>query len=176
MWVVSNWEFTTCTLRFFFMKIDCQKHVCFLVSESTSIIKMTYKFIMTLVHYAKDLFQGLIINNNMKLWKEKWICLLFTILRPFGTIESIRRKVDNGGQIVLWYWAACHKLGQGDCVRSLHEPNKSVCVGEGQGQTKTFLNFLCIWTNKEQMLFILYLPQVVASTKPLCVWHALPCT
>jgi len=27
--------------------------------------------------------------------------LLFTILRPFGTRESIRRKVDHGGQIVL---------------------------------------------------------------------------
>jgi len=26
------------------------------------------------------------------------------------------------------------------------------------------------------VLFILYLPQVVASTKPLCVWHALPRT
>jgi hypothetical protein len=30
-------------------------------------------------------------------------CLLFTILRPFGTRESIKRKVDHGGQIVLWY-------------------------------------------------------------------------
>jgi hypothetical protein len=30
-------------------------------------------------------------------------CLLFTILRPFGSKESIRRKVDHGGQIVLWY-------------------------------------------------------------------------
>jgi hypothetical protein len=32
------------------------------------------------------------------------VCLLFTILHPFGTRESIRRKVDDGGQIVLWYW------------------------------------------------------------------------
>jgi hypothetical protein len=31
-------------------------------------------------------------------------CLLFTILRPFGTKKSIRRKVDHRGQIVLWYW------------------------------------------------------------------------
>jgi hypothetical protein len=29
------------------------------------------------------------------------ICLLFTILHPFGTKESIRRKVDHEGQIVL---------------------------------------------------------------------------
>jgi hypothetical protein len=28
-------------------------------------------------------------------------CLLFTILHPFWTRESIRRKVDHGGQIVL---------------------------------------------------------------------------
>jgi hypothetical protein len=28
------------------------------------------------------------------------VCLLFTILHPFGTRESIRRKVDHGGQIV----------------------------------------------------------------------------
>jgi hypothetical protein len=55
--------------------------------------------------------------------------------------------------------AACHKLSQGDRVRSLHEFNKSVSVGEGQGQTKVFPNFLCIWTDKEQVLFILYLPQ-----------------
>jgi hypothetical protein len=30
-------------------------------------------------------------------------CLLFTILRPFGTKESIKRKVDHGGQIVFSY-------------------------------------------------------------------------
>ncbi len=31
------------------------------------------------------------------------ICLLFIILHPVGTRESIRWKVDHGGQIVLWY-------------------------------------------------------------------------
>ncbi len=72
--------------------------------------------------------------------------------------------------------AACHKLGQGDRVHSLHEPSKSVRVGEGQGRTKAFPNFLCIWTDKEQVLFIFYIPQVVALTKPLYVWHALPRT
>jgi hypothetical protein len=56
-------------------------------------------------------------------------CLLFTILRPFGTRKSIRRKVDHGGQIVVL--ATCHKFGQGDCVRSLHEFSKSARVGEG---------------------------------------------
>jgi len=55
--------------------------------------------------------------------------------------------------------AACHKFGQGDRVRILHEFNKSACVGEGKGRTKAFPNFLCIWTYKEQVLFILYFPQ-----------------
>jgi hypothetical protein len=30
--------------------------------------------------------------------------LLFTILHPFGTRESIRGKVDHERQIILWYW------------------------------------------------------------------------
>jgi hypothetical protein len=102
-----------------------------------------------------------------------YCCLLFTILCPFGTKESIRQKVDHGGPLVL---ATCHKLGQGNRVRSLHELSKNARVGEGQGRTKTFSNFLCIWTDKEQVFFILYLPQVAASTKPLCVWHTLPRT
>jgi hypothetical protein len=38
--------------------------------------------------------------------------LLFTILRPFGTRESIRQKVDHGGQIVLWYWQHATNLAR----------------------------------------------------------------
>jgi hypothetical protein len=72
--------------------------------------------------------------------------------------------------------AACHKLGHGDHVRNLHEFSKSVRVGEGHGRTKAFPNFVRIWTDKEQVFFILYLPQVVASTKPFCVWHTFPRT
>jgi hypothetical protein len=72
--------------------------------------------------------------------------------------------------------AACHKLGQGNRVHSLHEFNKSASVDEGQGQTKVLHNFLCIWTDKEQMFFVLNLPQIIASTKPLCIWHTLPRT
>jgi hypothetical protein len=46
---------------------------------------------------------------NKFVWIENWIpsakfIVLFTILRPFETRESIRRKVYHGGQIVLWYW------------------------------------------------------------------------
>ncbi len=38
--------------------------------------------------------------------------LLFTILRPFGTKKSIRRKVDHGGQILLWYWQHATNLAK----------------------------------------------------------------
>jgi len=40
----------------------------------------------------------------LKLIVCMFICLLFTILRPFGIREYIKQKVDHGGQIVLWYW------------------------------------------------------------------------
>ncbi len=52
---------------------------------------------------------------------------------------------------------AGHKLEHGDRVHSLHELSKSASVGEEQGRTKVFPNFLCIWTEKEQAFFILYL-------------------
>jgi hypothetical protein len=52
-------------------------------------------------------------------WESGWwlalecvYCLLFTILRPFGTRESIRQKVDHGGQIVLWYWQHATNLAR----------------------------------------------------------------
>jgi hypothetical protein len=70
----------------------------------------------------------------------------------------------------------CHKLGQGYRVRNLHELIKSATMSEGKGRTKAFPNFLCTWTNKEQMFFILDLPQIAALTKLLNVWHALPRT
>jgi hypothetical protein len=57
---------------------------------------------------------------------------------------------------------ACHKLGQGDCVRSLHELSKSANVSEEYDRIKMFSDFLCIWTDKEQMFFILHLPQIAA--------------
>jgi hypothetical protein len=58
----------------------------------------------------------------------------------------------------------------------MHELNKSADVGEGQGRTKAFPDFLCIRTDKEQVFFIFNLPQVATLTKPFCVWHALPHT
>jgi hypothetical protein len=75
--------------------------------------------------------------------------------------------------------ATCHKLGQGDRVRSLHELSKSANVSdvsEEKGRIEAFLDFLCTWTNKEQMFFILDLFQITALTKPLNIWHAFPRT
>jgi hypothetical protein len=40
------------------------------------------------------------------------VCLLFTILHSFGIRESIRQKVDHGGQIVLWYWQHATNLAK----------------------------------------------------------------
>jgi hypothetical protein len=60
-------------------------------------------------------------------------CLLFTVYN-FTSIWDQRVHYTKGRSwrtncpLVL---AACHKFGQGDRVRSLHEFNKSACVGEG---------------------------------------------
>jgi hypothetical protein len=40
------------------------------------------------------------------------VCILFIILCPFGTRKSIRRKVDHGGQIVLWYYQHATNLAK----------------------------------------------------------------
>jgi hypothetical protein len=47
-----------------------------------------------------------------RIYLEHWFCLLFTILCPFGTRESIRRKVDHRGRIVLWYWQHATNLAR----------------------------------------------------------------
>ncbi len=39
-------------------------------------------------------------------------CLLYTILCAFGTRGSIKRKVDHGRQIVLWYWQHATNLAR----------------------------------------------------------------
>jgi hypothetical protein len=44
--------------------------------------------------------------------KTKTNEVLFTILCPFEIRESIRRKVDHEGQIVLWYWQHATNLAR----------------------------------------------------------------
>jgi hypothetical protein len=48
-------------------------------------------------------------QNELFIWQTCVVMVkvpvyLFTILCPFGTKESIRQKVDHGGQIVIWYY------------------------------------------------------------------------
>jgi hypothetical protein len=102
----------------------------------------------------------------------------WTYVVTLGCSSSMAEHLvtNQGNSLAPLVLAACQKLGQGDCVRSLHERSKSARVGERQGRTKAFLNFLCIWTDKEQVLFIFYLPQVTALTKPLNIWHTFPRT
>jgi hypothetical protein len=47
-----------------------------------------------------------------------WYVFMFTILRPFGTRESIRQKADHGGQIVHWYWQHATNLTRQPCEES----------------------------------------------------------
>jgi len=65
------------------------------------------------VGWLFDVFQN---NNQFQVFEKmkimilgigtnsEFVCLLFTILHPFGTRESMRRKANHGRQIVLWYW------------------------------------------------------------------------
>jgi hypothetical protein len=58
----------------------------------------------------KTLLQYFVYNQKCAVAKTNstvniiQVCLLFTILCPFGTREFIRQKVDHEEQIVLWYW------------------------------------------------------------------------
>jgi hypothetical protein len=104
------------------------------------------------------------ILSGYRCWR---ICLLFTIQHLFETRKFIRWKARSWRTECPVILAACHKLGQDDHVCSLHELNTRASVGERQGRRKAFLDFLCIWTDKEQVLFILNPLQITASTKPL---------
>jgi hypothetical protein len=67
---------------------------------------------ISLIFFKKKIFEIREIDL-MFLWiYPESMVLLFTILRPFGIRESIRRKVDHGGQIVLWYWQHATNLAR----------------------------------------------------------------
>jgi len=94
--------------------------------------------------------------------KKKSECLLFTILHSFGTRESIRRKVDHGGQIVLWYWQHATNLARATVFIVYMSPVRVLVWVRARAEQKCSLTF-CVF-GQEQVLFILYLPQVTAST------------
>jgi hypothetical protein len=81
---------------------------------------------------------------NKFVWIENWIPSAKFIV-PFYNFTSFWDQRVHSTKGISWrtdcpmVLAACHKLGQGDRVRSLHELSKSASVGEGQGQTKAFL-------------------------------------
>jgi len=73
---------------------------CFFSPPMICLVSFFNFFLMIPYGYPHKIPKG----YHVKILKIRRICLLFTILRPFGTRKSIRQKVDHGGQIVLWYW------------------------------------------------------------------------
>jgi hypothetical protein len=88
-------------------------------------------------------------------WPKIYNCLLFTILHPFGTKESVKQKTDHGGQIVFWYWQHATNLATATMfvvcmsstivlvwVRGRAEQKRSLtfCVF-GQTRSKCFSSF-----------------------------------
>ncbi len=77
-------------------------------------------------------------------------CLLFTILRPFGTKKSIRWKVD--GQIVLWYWQHATNLAKATVfVVSMSSARLLVGV-RGKAEQKRSLTF-CVFGQARSRCF-----------------------
>jgi hypothetical protein len=71
-------------------------------------------------------------------------CLLFTILRPFETRESIRQKVDNRGQIVLWYWQHATSLAMATVFVVYMSPIGVLLWVRGKAEQKHSITF-CVF-------------------------------
>jgi hypothetical protein len=71
-------------------------------------------------------------------------CLLFTILRPFGTRESIRRKADHGGQIVLLYWQHAKNLARATMFVVCMSSIRMLMWVRGKAEQKCSLTF-CVF-------------------------------
>ncbi len=67
-------------------------------------INMNFWKFIDFAKFCVSSWKIVIISNH--------IYILFTILRLFGTRESIRQKVDHGGQIDLWYWQHATNLAK----------------------------------------------------------------
>ncbi len=72
---------------------------------------------------------------------KKLNCLLFTILHPFGTRESIRRKVDCGGQIVLWYWQHATNFARATVFIVYMSATRMLVWVRGRAEQKRSLTF-----------------------------------
>jgi hypothetical protein len=78
-----------------------------------SMIKIINKYTHFIMGVLAHMTTVLVIEISCRQWKiQHALCLLFTILRPFETRESITRKTDHGGRIVLWYWQHATNLAR----------------------------------------------------------------
>ncbi len=101
--------------------------------------------------------------------------LLFAILHSFGTRESIRQKVNHGGHIVFKNWLQATNLARATVFVVYTSPTRVVVWVRGKAEQKCSLIFCVFRQTRSKCFFILYVPQIVASTKPFCICHALPC-
>jgi hypothetical protein len=72
------------------------------------------------------------------------LLILFIILCPFGTRESIRRKVDLGGQIVLWYWQHATNLAKATVFVVCMSSTRVLVWVRGRVEQKRSLTF-CVF-------------------------------
>jgi hypothetical protein len=73
-----------------------------------------------------------------------FIYLLFTILCPFGTTKSIKRKVDHGGHIVLWYWQHATNLVRATVFVVCMSSTRVLVWVRGRAEQKHSLTF-CVF-------------------------------
>jgi hypothetical protein len=71
-------------------------------------------------------------------------CILFIILRPFGTRDSIKQKVDHGGQILLLYWQHATNLARAIVFVVYMSSTRVQVWVRGKGEQKCSLTF-CVF-------------------------------
>jgi hypothetical protein len=79
-------------------------------------------------------------------------CLLFLILRMFGTRESIRWKVDHVGQIVLWYWQHATNLAKATMFVVCMSSARVLMWVRGKAKQKCSLTF-CVFRHTRNKCF-----------------------
>jgi hypothetical protein len=108
---------------------------------------------------------------------------MFIILRLFGTRESIRRKVNHGGQIVLWYWQHATNLARVTVFVVCMNSARVLVWVRGRVEQKCSLTF-CVFeqirskcsssstfpkSQPRQSLFVYGMPFHAPSTASSCV-------
>jgi hypothetical protein len=79
-----------------------------------------------------------LIEKKNKKFKDY---LLFIILHPFWTKESIRQKVDHGGHIVLSYWQHATNLAKATMFVVYMSSTKVLVWARGRAKQKRSLTF-----------------------------------